>query len=569
MKKITIGGIDITRFHIIYNEKDGETVAFAARELARYIGLACGKEPDIMTRKGAHPELIRRIYVGPSESFGIFEAEGEEDYEYRVFPGVIRIVGGSPRGTLYCAYAFLEEIVGWRFLAPGCEILTGPDEIDVPPTRRRWRPRIEWRDVCSAVYWGEDIAVKRRLNSSYSRNIGKQRGGSFFYPGRFVHTMESLLDVPQHTQPCFSDPENLKKCIESVRTLLRGYPDARIISVTQNDADADEQTHCTCPRCAAIDEEEGSHAGSLLRFVNAVAEAVEDEFPNVRIMTLAYLHTLDCPRITRPRKNVIMEFAPMTMNFARPVTDECNRETVRALEDWSRVTDRIYLWDYVANFSFTVPVFPDFHVLAENVRYYADHHVTGMFMEGDNYMRDGETTDLCELRAYLLSKLLCDPYMSREEFLSHRRDFLLGYYGAGGENIGKFLDIIGEIAMKPGHFVGCFNNPLTLLDRGLFLERMPEMETLWNSAEAGAATEAERSHCERSRLSYTFLKLLYAFDLFCSAGDDAREAILQENEKFYRLLKKYGIRPRGMSSELPEVTDFTKNAAVSIYWPEG
>ena len=566
MKKISICGKDVSKFTVVYDPTEGEAITFAVEELVRYVEAASGVRLLAVTPKEVTPMMLSKIKVGRKVNSGSYAIKGEEDFIIRYYPDMVRLLGNSPRATLYAVYDFLEKEIGWRFLTPDCEVLTGGD-VDLPPMKRVWRPVFEWRDVCSAVYWPADISAKRKLNSSYSRDLDEKRGGSYFYPGRFIHTMESLLGVPQHSQPCFSDPENVKKCVESVRKLLRENPTARVISVSQNDGEMDEDTHCTCPRCAAIDAEEGSHAGSLLRFVNAVAEEIEEEFPRVKIMTLAYLHTLECPKITRPRRNVIMEFAPISMNFCRPVTDPENAGFITEFEKWAKVTDKIYLWDYIVDFSFVVPVFPNFGTLRENVRYYADHSVTGMFMEGDNYLRDGECTDLCELRAYLVAQLLCDPYMSEETFARHRDEFLCGYYGPGGRHIGRFVDIVTELINMPGRKLHVFQNPQTLFDIPAFVSRIPEMEDCWNRAEAEAETELQRSHCARSRLCYTYLKLLYTFDAPAD-NPDTRAAILEENERFYNALKKIGVRPRGIGVEntLPEVTDLTKNAAVGIYW---
>ena len=46
--------------------------------------------------------------------------------------------------------------------------------------------------------------------------------------------------------------------------------------------------------------------GPLLRAVNAVAAAIEGEFPGVAISTMAYQHTSKPPLKTRPRQNVII-----------------------------------------------------------------------------------------------------------------------------------------------------------------------------------------------------------------------------------------------------------------------
>lgn len=46
--------------------------------------------------------------------------------------------------------------------------------------------------------------------------------------------------------------------------------------------------------------------GSFLRYVNAIAEAVEEEFPGRYIDTFAYRYTRTPPKLTHPRDNVIV-----------------------------------------------------------------------------------------------------------------------------------------------------------------------------------------------------------------------------------------------------------------------
>ena len=565
MKEIRICTADLRDFCIVYSGKDTESVEHAARELARYLAAASGVELDVI-EANAVPSGRAVISVGPAVNAGVYAPQCEDDYFYSIAPGRVCITGGAPRGTLYGVYAFLEDEIGWRFFTADCEVLQNDGRtLSLAPKEVTWVPKIEWRDVCAAVYRAPDIAAKRRLNSGYDRRFEAKHGGCFEYPGRFVHTMESLLDVPQHQQPCFSDPKNLKKCIEEVRKILRAYPYARILSVSQNDSEEGEITYCTCKKCAKIDEEEGSHAGSMLRFVNAVADAIKDEFPHVKIMTLAYLHTLDCPKITRPADNVIIEFSPMTMNFAHTVQEPQNASFLKAFADWTAVAKNIYIWDYVVNFSFSVPTFPNFHTLRRDVKFYAEHHVNGFFFEADNYYEDGHTTDLSELRAYLLSKLMCNPSMTEVEYRRHRSEFLTAYYGPGAEFIDRYIDEICELATYPDHFVGCFENPNTMYVGPEYLSRLPNMEQWWNLAQHAAATPEQKDRVARARLGYTYHKLLFAFDLLANLAQ-TRDDILMENRLFYEGVKKYGIQPRGMGSTLPEITDFEKNTAVGIYW---
>ena len=106
-----------------------------------------------------------------------------------------------------------------------------------------------------------------------------------------------------YSQPCLSNPDVLRIMIEGIRSWLRDNPEARLVSVSQNDSFV-IGSYCTCPACRAVNEEEGAPSGSLIRFVNAVAEALEPEFPEVTFDTLAYQYSTQPPKLTHPRHNV-------------------------------------------------------------------------------------------------------------------------------------------------------------------------------------------------------------------------------------------------------------------------
>src|SRR5439155_7402152 len=135
--------------------------------------------------------------------------------------------------------------------------------------------------------------------------LGEKQGGPATVYHPFVHSLDALVprelyaSHPEYfpfiggarsngyVQRCLSNPDVLKLSIERVRQWIKENPQANIISVSQNDT----IKNCQCDQCKAVDDAEGSPAGSLLKFVNAIAEAIEAEHPNVRIDTLAYQYT--------------------------------------------------------------------------------------------------------------------------------------------------------------------------------------------------------------------------------------------------------------------------------------
>ena len=276
----------------------------------------------------------------------------------------------------------------------------------------------------------------------YSRNrcnaesgaLGPAEGGKVTY-ARFVHTMQELVPPEEYfdshpeyfalridengngvrqngyAQPCLTNPEVLAIAKKNVRKILASRPDADIISVSQND----NFTFCQCDKCRAVDEEEGSHAGTLLRFVNAIAEDIEKDYPHVAVDTLAYQYTRKPPKLTKPRKNVIVRLCSIECCFSHTLDDpSCpeNRKFAEDIVEWNKICDRIYVWDYVTDFCFYVQTFPNFGVLRQNMRFFAEHGVKGMYPEG-NY-NSPQSGEFGELRCYLLAKLMIDPMMTEE-----------------------------------------------------------------------------------------------------------------------------------------------------------
>ena len=75
--------------------------------------------------------------------------------------------------------------------------------------------------------------------------------------------------------------------------------------MSQNDSYA-EGRGCQCEKCRAIDEAEGTPMGSLLTFVNRIADAIKDDYPHVAVDTLAYRYTRKAPKTIVPADNVII-----------------------------------------------------------------------------------------------------------------------------------------------------------------------------------------------------------------------------------------------------------------------
>ena len=125
----------------------------------------------------------------------------------------------------------------------------------------------------------------------------------------------------------------------------------------------------------AIDEREGSPSGSIINFVNQVAE----QFPDNMISTLAYEYSRKAPSTLRPRKNINIMLCSIEMRRDRPfaeASDTVSTAFVRDVKEWSKIAGDIIVWDYVIQFPNLISPFPNLHVLQPNLRFFTENGVT-------------------------------------------------------------------------------------------------------------------------------------------------------------------------------------------------
>ncbi len=409
-------------------------------------------------------------------------------------------------------YQFLTKWVGWRYLHVDAAILKEGD-VDLPEGfTDHFVPPFEYRQLDWICAQDPEWMRANHVNYRDNKWIG------------FVHTLAGLSEYgDQTTQPCLSDPAILATVKKNVRKILAAHPDCRILSVSQND----NMHPCTCPKCLAADAEEGSPAGTLLRFVNAVADDIREDYPHVAIETLAYQYTRKAPAITRPRDNVIVRLCSIECCFSHDLGDpSCavNGAFIHDITEWSKICNRLYIWDYVTDFSYYIPPFPNFRVLRSNMEFFAQHHVVGMYPEGNYQSNSGE---FGELRAYLLAQCMWNPYMTEEEYQAAIDDFCTGYYGAGGVYVKKFLDFVCD-ATRGRHF-NIWAPPFAIIPEEVYREHFAAIEGWWNAAETVAENDRYLERIRKSRLQWTYVKLMLYPDPV-------------EGEVFFRTVESLGIR---------------------------
>jgi hypothetical protein len=451
---------------IVVAEDASAPVKYAAAELASFLKQITGGEFEIVSPGETEKQ---RILVGPGAAktaFPRFSTErlGAEGIVVRSAGENLILAGGEPRGTLYAVYTFLEDHCGCRWWSSTASTIPRKPTLNARKVRIRYTPPLEYRCPFWFDAFDGDWAVRNKCNGQAHR-LDEKRGGKHIYEG-FVHTFYPLIppdkyfeDHPEwfsmidgkrthnRGQLCLTNEEMRKELVKNLKTRLRANPAATIASVSQNDWHG----NCQCPKCAAIEKAEGSPAGLMLRFVNAVAEDIEEEFPNVAISTLAYQYTRKPPKITKPRDNVMVRLCSIECSFSAPLAHERNKAFRDDIVGWSKISERLYIWDYTTNFRHHIMPHPNLRVLGPNVKFFVDHSVKGIFEQGA-YTTNG--AEMAELRAWVLAKLLWDPTRDAQKLID---EFIEGYYGQAADNIKAYVKIMHDAVEESEDWLGCFS----------------------------------------------------------------------------------------------------------------
>jgi hypothetical protein len=514
--RLTLAKGGHTDYTIVTSKDASPSETRAAAELQHFLGEMTGATFAAASETSAPKgNMILVGRSGITDGLGLniaYDKLGKEGFALKTVGRHVVIAGGRQRGTMYGVSTFLEKL-GCRWVAPDVNRIPKTPTLLVPALDEIQTPDFEYREVYMGEAFDKDWAARNKTNGQ-STKLDASTGGKIAYHP-FVHSFYSLVppdkyfkEHPEYfsevdgrrrgeqAQLCLTNPDVLRITIEQVLRWMKEFPDTTITSVSQNDFGG----WCECARCRRVEQEEGGAlSGPLVRFVNAVAEAVEKEYPDKLIDTLAYYYSEAPPTQTHPRRNVRIRMCPIGACNAHPY-EKCphNAYIVNNLKAWNRMTNNMYIWHYNANFShFLLPV-PDFDELAADIPMYKRSGVVGLFMQGAYAPGSSDGA----LRAYVLSKLL---WNSKTDVWKTVDEFCDIYYGKAARPMRAYLERVHKL-VRPApegeaqHW-WCCRAP-AFSDGGL-----AEVKGLFEQALAAAGNDAVRKRVRAAQMSIRYLEL--------------------------------------------------------------
>lgn len=497
-------------------EKGGCKTTFGGKNTGRtiYVGLA----PEM---KKQYRPLIDTLRDG-----GYFIIGNGRD---------VVLYGAGEKGVLNAVYAFLE-MIGYRLYTPEAMVVPDVSALRLPTCRTVSNPAFAYREVSyyypnqSQLYadWHHlhTIADRNALFGMYVHTFGQ-----LLPPSRFFDNHPEWYSLNggrrmRDGQLCLSNPEVLEMVCGRLSDTMATAPQKQIWSVSPND----NYNACQCVNCRRLDSLYGGPSGTLLWFVNQVAR----RFPDKTISTLAYQYTRSAPTGSiRPDSNVNIMLCPIEVGREKPIVTS---NFARDMEDWSRLTDNIYLWDYVVQFRNYWNPFPNLHILQPNLQLFRNHGVRMMYEQATGALGKSSWMDI---RCYMIAKLLWNPDCNIDSIMD---DFYRGYFGEAGRYVKEIIDTMTAALVHSGQSLNIYGYPIDGASYSpgghagyLYATNLEHYYDLMRRAEASTAdsTVLDRLHYFRLALDFAHLELCY--------GDPSEEEIMSEIDRLEQGLNHFHV----------------------------
>ncbi len=459
------------------------------------------------------------------------------------------LAGGRPRGTIYAVSEFLERELGVVYLDPFTEVITPHSTLSFPAIDRHGQPAFPVRSLFSGFPYGHPAnggpVSEKFAIANKNTNNGRVTSGDYarMIPtgvhtfGHFISSKEFAATHPEYfamdatgkrltddmgnqsawTQLCVTNEDVRRIVIERSKKFIlderataekEQREPSRVLVLSQND---NTSNLCLCPQCKAITDREGSESGPQLEFINHVARALNDEFPEITVMTEAYNFTLQAPRTLTPEPNVMVRFIDNYgfSDLTKPLVDPRNERSMNLFRGWQAKNCQLGVWDYWRVFqqhpsgSFAPSI--NVRAIHSDMKLFRDSGVKLMTIEAEDVFGGGIVSEptsadmqsFFPLRTWVGMKLMDNPDQDLNPLLD---TFFRGYYGPAAKPMRALYERIEDHQTEI---------PIRVVD----VQRHVWMEAMCNTAfmvdayrwldEAMAATASDpfqQTHVQRERI---------------------------------------------------------------------
>ena len=478
-----------------------------------------------------HGEKVKELGVSPPS--GITSQMNEEGFLIKTVGNDLVIAGNEDwhyRGTVFGVYDLLERL-GCRWFFPGVyeEVVPEMGTITISPLDIEEKPSFRMRNIWYSGWMpvsNEDGVALRKwydCNKAQSLHINLPSDGSIIRlapPEQYFEEHRAIYAIDENGERsremlCLSEPESIRIAVKTITDAFRNDPNM----FTFGFAPPDGQPMCHCERCQKrLHGITAKHLGSRpslsdtwFHFVNEIAKAVKQEFPDRWLMTNGYANRVYLPEgVADFSSNIGVQLAMLqSCTLHRIGHPRCwQRQDYDAiLKQWTSPDRPVIIYDYDPGVGLENIPFPTLHNLKHDMPLFKQREIWGFWTEGQNtWMRT-------HLNYYIRAKLMWNVDKDVDALV---RDYCEKFYGAASESIEHYIWSMEEAFEKTNvhaYWRGSDEIPWRLI----FTDKLVEtLQGYLNQATQLADTEPYRLHVRMLQTAHehmvAFLKMQAAAD---------------------------------------------------------
>ena len=567
---LRLNGNPISEYVIVYGETgtkyrniNGQKIA---EELRGIIAEATGISLEIYKDSDRTEVSDKEIRIGMTDREDVTPVDRtglDVDSVYYELRDNTLIIASNEEfgGTMSAVYDFVTEQIGYDCYG-NISVITPVEKVNVPAgVSKNYTPlevyRMNYQQKFNAYYpfhndmegmkWREAMLMHTLPEFARDDYIENLYGRDYW--GYHV-------DHHKDPDPCLTDEHNLDNIIKSIKALIQKRTNegssANLIWVTQCDG---LYNQCRCENCVKVYRTYGRCA-TYVHCYKYIADAIRDEYPDWTILGMAYTFTLRPPKTsisdeeyaeflaTYPESKYVPE-QDMTLPdncavcvctdgvcMAHAIGDpNCkhpayvNSNFLEWMKDWKKISNRLWIWDYVNPDNYEHQAFPNIYQMYQNFQIYNSLGVEGSYVLGNT----GYYGDFGELRSYLCSKLQWQYEMTWDEYSEYINSFLEAYYGPGWTYIREYIDLMQALSYQNDWNIWGGHPWDRVVTVAQYADNLDYLMGLWQKAIDLANMDGnydQELRCKRTGSQIIYAQLMVEYDKFGTDKTPEYQAIL-------------------------------------------
>lgn len=465
---------------VVYSEGASESLIAAADFMAATIDRMSGSS-GVRTAVKEGGESGFSIYIGRAANSALIDLSDVKDdgYKLEIKPEGIYIVGKTDDATRNGIYDFLETHLECMYVSPENTYVPLCPTVKLALEEKTVNPTITWRKVYQYESvqngWYERLKMNGTIVKEGENSIelynewGTWCHSSFeFVPpekyfdehpeyyAKFLGKRRYQFNVLGRTFPthlCYTNEEVYQIAEAELVKRIEANPEVKFWDFSIMDT---YFATCRCKECKKFNKEAGSEMGTLLAFLNRLADAIRDDYPDVYLSTLAYQRVKNPPKNMKCAPNLCINVCAFPGTQSYPYSTEggikASREFAERVVEWGKICDNILVWDYVVNFTHLKLPFPNFEFQKENLEFYLENNIRFVFHQGSREPMD----ENAEMRTYLLSRQLWDKDV---DLLALAKKYVAVVYGDAAGLVEEYMDTANAAMIESGADLSLYDSP--------------------------------------------------------------------------------------------------------------